>query len=115
MNSKLPKSYQKNIKPLKFITSFTPVKIQNHELSTNNSSSKKSIGNSHSTLPKPDFSPIIKNEENIAIKLCNSYKKEKIIFPETPIKNPNQKYFTPIAKIVSKKLFAETNDNNNNI
>ena len=115
MNSKLPKSFQKNTKPLKFITSFTPVKIQNHELSTNNSSSKKSIGNSHSTLPKPDFSPIIKNEENIAIKFCNSYKKEKIIFPETPIKNPNQKYFTPIAKIVSKKLFAETNENNNNI
>jgi hypothetical protein len=49
-----------------------------------------------SPLPKPDFSTIEKKDSNFKYKERGSYKKPRNIVPESPMKSPNQKFFTPI-------------------
>jgi serine/threonine protein kinase len=58
-----------------------------------------------SPLPKPDFSSLEKNENNFAYKKKGSYKKPKSNVPESPMKSPNQKFFTPV-KLGMKNLFG---------
>jgi serine/threonine protein kinase len=58
-----------------------------------------------SPLPKPDFSSIEKKENNFAYKQKGSYKKPKSNVPESPMKSPNQKFFTPV-KLGMKNLFG---------
>ena len=48
-----------------------------------------------SPLPKPDFSTIEKRDSNFKCKERGSYKKPRAIVPESPMKSPNQKFFTP--------------------
>ncbi len=110
MNFKIPKSVQRSNKPIKFIISNTPIKIQ-----TDSASKNQQAQMTNKAIPKPDFSPFEEKETNISSKPYSSYKKNKIIFPETPIKSPCQKYFTPITKAVSKNLFGNNNDNTNNV
>jgi len=50
----------------------------------------------HSPLPKPDFSEIEKMESNFQYKQRGSYKKAKQVVPESPMKSPCQKFFTPV-------------------
>lgn len=52
--------------------------------------------NKFSPIPKPDFSTIEKKESNFKYKEKGSYKKPKCLVPESPMKTPNQKYFTPV-------------------
>ena len=70
-----------------------------------------------SKIPKPDFSPFLNNENKLSFKEYGSYKKPKIIFPESPSKTPNQKFFTPITnnKIIGKNLFGGISDFSNNL
>jgi hypothetical protein len=49
-----------------------------------------------SPLPKPDFSSIEQKESNFTYKQIGSYKKPKTNIPESPMKSPNQKYYTPV-------------------
>jgi serine/threonine protein kinase len=71
--------------------------------------SKESIQNSInsklSPLPKPDFSSIEKKESAFTYKQKGSYKKPKSNVPESPMKSPNQKFFTPV-KLQMKNLFG---------
>ena len=70
--------------------------------------------NSFNTIPKPDFSPF--NSNQLSVKPYGSYKKQKIIYPESPAKIPGLKYFTPSnTKLISKQLFStnQTSENNN--
>lgn len=48
-----------------------------------------------SPLPKPDFSIVDKKESSFSYKQDGSYKKPKNYVPESPMKSPNQKAFTP--------------------
>jgi hypothetical protein len=50
----------------------------------------------NSPLPKPDFSSIEKKEAQFNYKEKGSYKKPKVYIPESPMKSPNQKFFTPV-------------------
>ena len=63
-------------------------------------------------VPKPDFSPLTQKDLTFSLKSHGSYKKPKIIFPESPMKSPIQKYFTPI-KIEGKNLFGSSNKDKN--
>lgn len=65
----------------------------------------------HSNLPKPDLSPLIQKEYTFELKTHGSYKKPKVLFPESPMKSPNQKYFTP-GKITGKNLFGSLDSQN---
>lgn len=58
-----------------------------------------------SPLPKPDLSPITQKDMKFSLKCHGSYKKPKVVFPESPMKSPIQKYFTPV-KIEGKNLFG---------
>ena len=58
-----------------------------------------------SPLPKPDLSPITQKDMQFSLKCHGSYKKPKVVFPESPMKSPIQKYFTPV-KIEGKNLFG---------
>jgi serine/threonine protein kinase len=49
-----------------------------------------------SPMPKPDFSSIEKKNATIIFKEKGSNKKPKSTIPESPMKSPNQKYFTPV-------------------
>ena len=83
----------------------TPLKEK--EIFSNN---KKEIN----TVPKPDFSPLTQKDLTFSLKSHGSYKKPKIIFPESPMKSPIQKYFTPI-KIEGKNLFGSSSIKDKNI
>jgi hypothetical protein len=48
-----------------------------------------------SPLPKPDFTTLEKKEASFTYKKHGSYKKPKTAVPESPMKSPVQKYFTP--------------------
>jgi hypothetical protein len=61
-------------------------------------------------LAKPDFSPIIDQENNYGLKTKGVYKKRSNLELESPIKTPNTNYFTPI-KIEGKDLFGIKEDN----
>ena len=89
----------------------TPKK-QNTINNTNIYSSTK-----ESKIPKPDFSPFENNKNKLSFKEYGSYKKPKILFPESPSKTPNQKFFTPITnnKIIGKNLFGGISDFSNNL
>src|SRR5690242_5693486 len=52
--------------------------------------------NKASPMPRPDFSSIEQKEANFTYKQKGSYKKPKSIVPESPMKSPTQKYFTPV-------------------
>ena len=54
-------------------------------------------------LVKPDFSPIIMKQSQIGFKKYGSYKKQKFLEPESPMKSPNYK---TSVKIVGKNLFG---------
>ena len=61
-------------------------------------------------LYKPDFSPLINGENKFVVKINGSYKKPTNIEPESPIKDPNINYVTPI-KIKGRDLFGTKNNN----
>ena len=56
-------------------------------------------------LVKPDFSPILIKQNQLGYKKYGSYKKQKFMEPESPMKSPN---FKTSAKIVGKNLFGST-------
>lgn len=53
-------------------------------------------------LPKPDFSSIEKVANTLEFKKHGSYKKHKMLFPQTPIKSPLKNCYTP--NICDKQL-----------
>ena len=61
-------------------------------------------------LIKPDFSPIIDQENKYGLKTKGIYKRRSNLELESPIKTPNTNYFTPI-KIEGKDLFGIKEDN----
>lgn len=61
---------------------------------------------SFSPMPKPDFSIIEKKESNFQYKERGSYKKPKNIIPESPMKSPCQKFFTPVK--LQSNLFGNS-------
>lgn len=107
-------------KPSQYIMLNTPSKKQNSSTKFDSSNSNPNINSSgFCSLPKPDFSPFTKKEQNIQFKQFSSYKKQKVFFPVSPMKMPNQKYFTPINKIICNNLFntpcpIDANNKNNN-
>ena len=54
-------------------------------------------------LVKPDFSPILMKQNQIGFKKFGSYKKQKFMEPESPMKSPN---FKTSAKMQGKNLFG---------
>ena len=58
-------------------------------------------------LVKPDFSPILIKQNQIGYKKYGSYKKPKIMEPESPMKSPN---FKTSAKMQGKNLFGSNQD-----
>lgn len=70
----------------------------NYQKNKTNSLSKAS------PLPKPDFSSIEKKEANFTYKEKGSYKKPKSNIPESPMKSPTHKFFTPVKN--SSNLFG---------
>ena len=52
-----------------------------------------------SSLPRPDFSTIEKKERTLEFKEPGSYKKTKLIFPESPLKSDKKKLITPNVNI----------------
>ena len=89
----------------------SPKKTKNISFNYYNNDDNK---NSFNTIPKPDFSPF--NSNKLSVKPYGSYKKQKIIYPESPAKIPGSKYFTPSnTKLISKQLFStnQTSENNN--
>jgi len=112
-------SYSKLNKEFEISQSF---KITNNCL-FNESKAKNNKNGSNfskiSPIPKPDFSNIEKKESNFQYKKKGMYKKPKSIIPESPMKSPNQTYFTPGRlnsnlfpnKSTCRKLnFAEINE-----
>ncbi len=87
--------------------------IYNWQINSNNSSLDMKLNNTNnmqfskvSPLPKPDFSSLEKKESNFVYKQKGSYKKPKSNYPESPMKSPNQKFFTPV-KMSVKNLYGE--------
>lgn len=72
--------------------------ITNRNLFNDNIQNNKNNGvfTKFSPLPKPDFSTIEKKDSNFKYKERGSYKKPRSIVPESPMKSPNQKFFTPV-------------------
>jgi hypothetical protein len=68
-------------------------------------SKEQSMYSKVSPLPRPDFSSIEKKESNFTYKQKGSYKKPKSNVPESPMKSPNQKFFTPV-KLQIKNIFG---------
>ena len=101
------------------IDSFSPNKNLESTPKKNKETNKMNLFSStkESKLPKPDFSPFIINENKPSFKVYGSYKKPKIIFPESPEKTPNQKFFTPSTnnKIIGKNLFGGISDFSNSL
>ena len=60
-------------------------------------------------LAKPDFTPIIDQENKYGLKMKGIYKKKPNLELESPIKTPNTDYYTPI-KIEGKDLFGIKED-----
>ena len=60
---------------------------------------------SPNSIPKPDLSSMIEKDSTFFLKKHGSYKKPKRAYPESPMKSPVLKYFTPI-KIEGKNLFG---------
>ena len=56
-------------------------------------------------LVKPDFSPILIKQNQLGYKKYGSYKKQKFMEPESPMKSPN---FKTSAKMKGKNLFGST-------
>ena len=56
-------------------------------------------------LVKPDFSPILIKQSQLSYKKFGSYKKQKFMEPESPMKSPN---FKTTTKIEGKNLFGST-------
>jgi hypothetical protein len=61
-------------------------------------------------LEKPDFSPIINKQNQMCFKKFGSYKKQKLLEPESPMKSPN---FKTSAKMKGRNLFGDNNDFHN--
>lgn len=76
----------------------------NYHLSLNYHSDKTSSLSKASPMPKPDFSSIEKKEANFTYKEKGSYKKPKSNIPESPMKSPTHKFFTPVKS--SSNLFG---------
>ena len=77
------------------LTHTTKFHLSNPDLNTDDLIKK------FSPIPKPDFSSIEKKENTFAYKNKGSYKKQKLNFPDSPIKTPNLKFSTP-DKFISK-------------
>jgi hypothetical protein len=69
--------------------------IKNKILSTDEMNIENKFIN-FSPLPKPDLSRIEQKESNFSYKQIGSYKKQKSYIPESPMKTPNHKYYTPV-------------------
>lgn len=61
-----------------------------------NNNKNNGVFSKFSPLPKPDFSTIEKKDSNFKYKERGSYKKPRAMVPESPMKSPNQKLFTPV-------------------
>lgn len=59
-----------------------------------------------SPIPKPDFTSLEKKEQNFSYKQKGSYKKPKFNMPESPMKSPTNKFFTPVK--TQSNLFGST-------
>ncbi len=88
----------------------------------NNPFKKFAFTDKNSPLPKPDFSSIEKKEGQFNYKQKGSYKKPKVNIPESPMKSPNQKFFTPVklqsnlfgnASTCRKLVFSQDHNDNN--
>jgi len=79
------------------INTIDSCQIENKNLFFDNLNSKNNqVFGKFSPLPKPDFSTIEKKDSNFKYKERGSYKKPRSIVPESPMKSPNQKFFTPV-------------------
>ena len=85
--------------------------MENKELNFENNTMKK-INQDSITLPtpkkenhlvQPDFSPILIQQSQLGYKKFGSYKKQKFMEPESPMKSPN---FKTSAKMQGKNLFG---------
>ena len=54
-------------------------------------------------LVKPDFSPILMKQNQLSYKKHGSYKKQKFMEPESPMKSPN---FKTATNLKGKNLFG---------
>lgn len=91
-----------NIKSTFYQNAFTMNWEDQNSMTDNKKEKEKQYINS---LPKPDLSPLTQKDMKFSLKCHGSYKKPKRTFPESPMKSPVQKYFTPI-KIEGKNLFG---------
>ncbi len=78
----------------------------NKRLFDDEQNKKQGIFSKLSPAQKPDFSTIEKKESNFKYKERGSYKKPKCMVPESPMKSPNQKFFTPVK--LQSDLFGNT-------
>jgi len=78
---------------MNYFPSVTPNINQNNINLPNSAEIKYQI---KSPIPKPDFSMIDKKESSFSYKQNGSYKKPKSYIPESPMKSPGQKSFTPV-------------------
>ena len=77
---------------------------------TNNHTQPISKSTKYSPIPKPDFSSIEKKESSFTYKQKGSYKKQKSVVPESPMKSPNQRIFTPIKFDIENSQPASISD-----
>ena len=82
-----------NIKSTFYQNAFTMNWEDQNSMTDNKKEKEKQYINS---LPKPDLSPLTQKDMKFSLKCHGSYKKPKRTFPESPMKSPVQKYFTPI-------------------
>jgi len=79
---------------------------------TNNHTQQICKSTKYSPIPKPDFSSIEKKESSFTYKQKGSYKKQKSVVPESPMKSPNQRIFTPIKFNTENSQPASISDQN---
>ena len=88
--------------------------MENKDINSDNNLIRK-INQDSITLPtpkkennlvKPDFSPILLQQNQLSYKKYGSYKKPKFIEPESPMKSPN---FKSSVKMQGKNLFGSSN------
>ena len=85
--------------------------MDNRKIIFENNKMKKSIQDvitlitpkKENNLVKPDFSPILLKQNQLSYKKNGSYKKQKFLEPESPMKSPN---FETSVKIKGKNLFG---------
>ena len=82
------------------MSSFNFLNQNNNNSNTNNLSLSENKFQIKSPIPKPDFSMINKKESSFSYKQNGSYKKQKDYVPESPMKSPGHKSFTPVQNSI---------------